>query len=147
MKKVLLVLASVLTLAASVAQADSIQLNMIDTNFCERARNEVSVLSSAQVPVIATCSPYGYYRSDDGRVFNYRVYTTVEVPGPVYQGQSIQLNFIDTNDCYRAQREIMLLNSAQVQVSAVCSDYVFQGYRSDNGRLYNYRLYTTITLR
>lgn len=62
------------------------------------------------------------------------------------QADSIQLGFIDTNDCARAQNEISLLNSAAVQVAAVCSDYAQGAYVSNNGQAYDYRLYTTVTI-
>ncbi len=149
MKKLSIMLAVLFAIGSSVAHADSIRLNDIDTNDCAKAQYEVNILNlpRAGIQVMTQCSPYIYmgYPSNNGRVYNYRLYTTVNFPGPIYPGQSFRLNDIDTNDCAWAQNEISILNSPQFRVTAVCSPYVYMGYPSDNGRVYNYRLYTTVT--
>jgi len=149
MKKLSLFVAAILSLAAAVASADVIRLNDIDTNDCVRARQEVRLLRTRDVRVRAECSPYAYrgYPSNNGRYYDYRLYTSVEIPYNTYPGEQIQLNDIDTNNCSWARNEISILNLRnQVRVTAVCSPYSYQGYRSDNGRYYNYRLYTTMTI-
>jgi hypothetical protein len=62
------------------------------------------------------------------------------------QADSVQLGFIDTNDCGRAQSEISLLSKAAVQVDASCSTYQPGAFVSNSGEAYDYRLYTTVTV-
>ncbi len=146
MKKYALALLAFGMLGFSSAKASQIQLNYIDTNDCRRAQHEVSLLNSASVQVYAECSRYIYrgYGSDQGGWYNFRLTTVVHTPYRVRRGERVRMNDIDTNDCAWAKREISLLNSATVRVRAVCSPYIYQGYGSDQGRRYNYRLYTTI---
>lgn len=147
MKKVSLVFASLFAVMAS-AQASTVSLNYVDTNDCARSQKLFSMLNKADAQVTATCSDYlqGGYSSDNGRAYDYRLYTTVTTDAPIVANQTIQLNFINANECEGIQKQVSLLNSSQVKVTAECSPYVFQGYRANNGKLYNYRLYTSITV-
>ena len=54
--------------------------------------------------------------------------------------------YINTNNCTRAQNEVMALSSDTVQVDAECSDYTPGGFHSNNGTAYDYRLYTKVTI-
>ncbi len=60
------------------------------------------------------------------------------------KADQLQLNYIDTNNCTRAQNEVRLLRSFGVAVYADCSDYYYRGYGSDQGGWYDYRLTTVI---
>jgi hypothetical protein len=142
MKKIGLLLGAFLAFGVSAAKADLVALNFIDTNDCERARNEVALLNSTDIRVEPVCSTPGAYASNNGRAYTYRLYTLVTVPNPVAPGSVLKLNDIDTNDCQWAQHEISLLNSRQYRVNAVCSGP--GQYPSNNGRVYRYRLYTTV---
>ena len=142
MKKIGLVMACILFAGISAAHADQIALNFIDTNDCGRAQNEIRLLNSSQAYVDARCSDYGYFPSDNGTVYNYRLYTTVSVPFSVGPGTVIQLNVIDTNDCSFAVGEVSLLGSQQISVNADCVGPGY--YPSDNGEVFNYRVYTSV---
>jgi hypothetical protein len=138
-----LVLASILTAGASAAQASEIQLGRIDTNNCAAAESEVNLLNSSDIRVDTYCEA-GNFAGKNGRVYRYRLHTTADVPFRVYQNDRIQLGNIDTNNCEAARSEIALLKSPAVAVSAVCEAGYFAGR---NGRVYNYRLHTTLTIR
>lgn len=139
--------ATLFVLGASAAHAGEIRLNFINTNDCARAQSEVMLLNSPQTHVTAVCQGPGYFPSDNGMVYAFRLFTTVEVPGPLSPGMVFRLNDIDTNDCTWAQSEIQLLNSARIRVEAECSPYTYHGYPSNNGQWYDYRLFTTLVLQ
>ncbi len=149
MQKITLILASLVVSGFSMAtQADQMRLNDINTDNCGRAQHEVRLLQTRSVRVDADCSAYVYrgYRSAAGRYYNYRLYTTIAAPD-LRPGVRVKLNDIDTDNCVWARSEVSLLNTRSARISAVCSPYVYRGYRSDNGRYYNYRLYTTLSVR
>ncbi len=132
----------------SIAHADiTLPLANINTNTCESIQKTVLLLSSPQVLVQSECSPYspGGYRSREGRYYDYRLTSQVTFLGDLPVGASASLGFINTNNCVRAQTIVSMLNSEQAVVSAVCSEYTPGGFGSDNGRKYDYRLYTTVT--
>jgi hypothetical protein len=145
MKKLVLFTASVLaTFAASMAHADSIQLANIDTNDCGRAQNEVNLLNGPKASVSTQCIGPGSFQGNNGEVYEYRLLTTLTVDGPIYSGQQIQTNNIDTNDCSLAVTEVSLLSGTAAQVSPDCEGP--SSFQGGNGQFYSYRVYTTITI-
>ena len=149
MKTLTLFLFSGLTLGLSAAQADvTIQLADINTNDCNRAQSQISLLNSQQVAVTAVCSDYLYqgYPASNGRIYNYKMFTTITILGAVAPGQTFRFANIDTNNCRYAQDEVLLLNSSQATLSAQCSPFSQGGYTADDGRVYNFQLYSTITV-
>jgi len=149
MKK--LITSAILTailLSAAAQAGQQVQLANINTNNCQGVRGEIQLLSTPEVVVNAVCSEYipQGYRSTDGKFYDYRVYTTVEIPGYLSPGQTFQLGNINTNNCERAQRLISMLSTRSVMVNPSCSEYIHQGYPSGNGRSYDYRLYTHVTV-
>ena len=150
MKKLTLVLLSLASaMGISSANAGQFTFAYINTNNCTRAQNEVMLLNGGSVQVDAECSAYtpGGFTSNDGRTFDYRLYTTVTITGETYSGEQIQMNDIDTNDCNFAQSEIHLLQGTAVSVDAECSAYSQGGYVSNDGVGYDYRLSTLVTLK
>ena len=137
------------SLVAVSAFADQdIGLNDIDTNYCEAAKNEVMLLNSPSTLVSSVCSPYskGGYKSVEGDFYDYRLFTTVTVVGTVEKDAKIRLNDIDTNNCVRAKKEIDLLSKPPYKVNTLCSEYLKGGYKADNGKFYDYRLSSWITV-
>jgi hypothetical protein len=62
------------------------------------------------------------------------------------KADSIQLNDIDTNDCVKAQKEVSLLNVSGITISSQCSAYSPSGYSSSQGKQYDYRLTSYLTV-
>lgn len=58
--------------------------------------------------------------------------------------QEFQLNPINTNNCVRAHQAISQLDSPSVRVFANCLEYQYKGYKSSNGKYYNYRMLTSV---
>ena len=140
-----IILASLLIAGISVAQADQFQLAFINSNNCGAIQNAIRNLNTSQIGVRTFCSDYGNYPSNNGNIYHYRMTTIVNVPGPVAPGTSIRLGNILSNNCYSTRNLVLTLNTPQVRVDAECSD--FGHYPSTNGNVYNYRLYTTITIQ
>jgi hypothetical protein len=138
-----LVAAVVLSASATVAKADSVVLGNIDTNNCARAQSEVDLLNSRAVRVQTACQA-GAFAGKNGEVYRYRLRTAAEVARNVRVGDRIRMANIDTDNCDAARSEIALLKSSAVSVAATCEAGEFRG---KNGRFYNYRLHTTITVR
>lgn len=135
-------------LSASVAMADQvIQLGNINNNNCAPLQGEVMLLNSANYPVSSVCSPYGSYHSTNGKIYNYRLYTSVVIPSNLVHGSTFPLAEVFTNNCARAQALFLNLNTpSTAYVNPVCSPYLPQGYAASNGRLYDYKLTTYVTV-
>ena len=142
MKKIGLVLGSVLFLNISAAQANEIQLARIDTNDCTAEQNEIQLLNGPNASIYTYCESGTFY-GKNGRVYPFRLSTTVGVPYVVAPGMSIQLASIDTHNCSLDQSEVNLLNSAKVKVTTSCETGSFVG---QNGQVYAERLNTYITI-
>jgi hypothetical protein len=150
MNKMTLAFASITALGmAAAAQADSIQLGFINTNDtnCGKAQSEISILNSPTAQVSAVCSDYvqGGYASDNGQTYDYRLTTTVTIAGTIASGTVIQMGHIDTDNPAYAQSEIQLLNSKDAQVDVTVAGP--GSYPATNGRVYAYRLTTTVTAK
>jgi hypothetical protein len=150
MNKMTLAFASLMALGMAVAaQADAIQLGFINTNDtnCGKALSEISLLQTPTVQVAAVCSDYiqGGYASDNGQTYDYRLTTTVTITGTIAAGTVIQLGHIDTNNPAYAQSEVQLLNSKDAQVGVTVSGP--GSYPATNGRVYAYRVFTTVTAK
>lgn len=128
--------------SAGTAKADSVILGNIDTNNCSRAESEVDLLNSRAIEVKTYCQA-GRFEGQNGRVYRYRLRTAVDVARNVRVGDRIKLGNIDTDNCEAARSEIALLKSPAVKVDAVCEAGTFRG---KNGRFYDYRLHTTVTV-
>ncbi len=130
------------------ANAGEIQLNVIYTNNCEFAKNEIALLGSPDLKVNTICSakvPQGFGIPGE-QLYDYRMDTTVVTPNDVVVGQIFQLSEIHTDNCELAKKEVSLLNSSTVKVDPVCSDYIDPPFTSVNGKKYHYRLMTTLTV-
>jgi hypothetical protein len=141
-----LITTSLLSATSALAVTD-FQLNFINTNDCEGAKRQIMMLSNAEGQVVSECSEYraGGYRADNGKVYDYRIYSVVRTTRDLSIGETIQLNFINTNDCEKAQRFANGLGTATSKITAVCSPYQHQGYESSNGRKFDYRLFVNFT--
>ena len=124
----------VIALGFSTAEADQVSLNVIEHQSCVNGIKNVDLLNTKTASVDSECDDSG------------NLYTTVNYTGTLAAGTTIQLGNIDTNDCVRLQTFISLLSTDQVTINAVCSAYVPQGYASSDGRLFDYRLYTKMTV-
>lgn len=144
MKKFGFALACLLAIAAPAAHADQLDLNVIDTNDCVRARDEIQLLNSSDAYVDAECSDFGSYPSSNGEVYNYRLYTMVSVPYSIGPGAVIRLNDIDTDDCEFAANEVRLLSSQRAYIDAECDGP--GEFPSGDGHVYRFRVYSTITV-
>jgi hypothetical protein len=144
MRKTILCFASFLTpVTTATAHAATIQLGFINTNDCAHAKAEISLLNTANAQVNTVCSPPGRYTSDNGQTYNYRLYTTVTVPGTIVLNTPITLASIDTDNPSYAKSEVELLNcgSARINVQVLEPG----SYQDNNGKVYAYRLITTLT--
>lgn len=145
--KTIILLSILSTLAISTAQADQVLLlGNINNNHCAPLQHEVMLLNSPQYSVTATCSPYGSYSATNGKIYNYRLYTSVILPSGTMPGSTFALSEVFTDNCARAQALFLNLNSPQAYVNPVCSPYSYKGYAASNGRLYDYKLTTYVTV-
>lgn len=142
-----LILSLLVSLASLTAQANQVLLlGNINNNQCDPLQGQVMLLNSAQFPVTATCSPYGQYHATNGKIYNYRLYTSVIIPTGTLPGTTFALSEVFTDNCARAQALFLNLNAAQAYVNPVCSPYSHKGYAASNGRLYDYKLTTYVTV-
>jgi hypothetical protein len=94
------------------------------------------------VLVNVSSSGWGYFPSDQGPVYHYRIYTTLTTPFIMSRGETIRLNDIDTNNCGFALAELRLLSTPRLSVQPVCmGPGVFQ---SNDGRVFPFRVQTTV---
>ncbi len=145
MKKLSLALASILLISGSQAMADTFNLGDINTDNCAKAQSEVMILNTAAVKVSAICSEPGSFPSTTAQINRYQLYTTITTTDTLKVGQTLHLNDIGTNDCSYAQSIFASLNSNQYSVLTFCTPA--GKYLSDNGRMYNYRVFTSITVK
>ena len=146
MKKLLLILSTLLLAGASNANAAVFQLNAVDSNVCDAAANEVNLLNGPDHPFIqiyAYCEAGRFVGTNDGLIYNYQMHTTVSLPYNFPVGQAVTLNLIDTNQCDWASHEIILLNTPQVGITTQCVPGIFH---PTNGGTYNFQLVTTLML-
>jgi hypothetical protein len=146
--KFLSLLLPVILSAASAQAASTFKLDDIYTNNCEAAQTKVNLLNSSYAAVTTVCEPYaqGGYTAQNGKTYDYELHTTVTLNFDLPVGSSLSLADINTNNCVALKKEIAILGTSAVQVIPTCSVYMAQGYKSEAGKLYDYRLYTTVQL-
>ncbi len=139
-----------LSLISTQALADvTLRLADVEANQCEKFQREIYFLSTPTVAFNVTCSAYNpkaYYSAIDGKYYDYQIYTTVTIQGDVQVGQEIALGYINSNSPAYAMAAVSRLSSQAITVTPTLSEYSESGYKSDNGRAYNYRVYTGMVI-